>query len=58
MRNLIIAVVVLSACSAPKVEYSAEELKNIKELDSMQKKLDSIEHAKESIFVCHYFFQF
>lgn len=50
MRKFIIAVVVLSACSAPKVEYSAEELKNIKELDSMQKKLDSIEHAKESIY--------
>jgi hypothetical protein len=50
MRNLIIAVVVLSACSTPKVEYSAEELKNIKELDSMQKKLDSIEHAKDSIY--------
>lgn len=50
MRKLIIAAVVLVSCSTPKQpEYTPEELQNIKELDSMQKQLDSIEHVKDSL---------
>jgi len=50
MRKLIIAAVVLASCSVPKEpEYTPEELQNIRELDSMQKQLDSIEHIKDSL---------
>lgn len=50
MRKLIIAAVVLVSCSTPKQpEYTPEELQNIKELDSIKRQLDSIEHVKDSL---------
>jgi hypothetical protein len=49
MKKLIVAIVVLSSCNTTTTEFTPEEIQNTKELDSMQQKLDSIQHVKDSL---------